>query len=166
GLRFRLPGEAQELRGQRLPGGAGLIYDARAGEGLVVARIITSKGFNLEAFELQEDRTAGWRDGLTAVAQMPGVVRVQASDQTSLISGRRAREFYDEKRHEAAFDAGSAERVSGEGIDPFLHTSFMDLVAEAQDMPVHEMWLTIVLSKEPLSRRIRALGGGLAGFME
>src|SRR5690625_1838928 len=166
GLRFRLPGEAQELRGQRLPGGAGFIYDARTGEGLVVAQIITSKGFNLESFELQEDRTAGWRDGLTAVAQMPGVVRVQASDQTTLISGKRVREFYDEKRHEAARDAGGVERVSGEGIDPFLHTSFMDLMTEAQDMPVHEMWLTIVLSKQALSRRIRALGGGLPGFME
>src|SRR5690625_1626903 len=42
----------------------------------------------------------------------------------------------------------------------------MDLMTEAQDMPVHEMWLTIVLSKEMLSRRIRALGGGLPGFME
>src|SRR5690625_4787969 len=30
GLRFRLPGYAQELRGYRLPGGAGFVYDPRA----------------------------------------------------------------------------------------------------------------------------------------
>lgn len=166
GLRFRLPGQAEEFRGYRLPGGAGFVFDPHAGEGIIVARIVTSKAFDLEAFEVQEDRVGSWRDGLSAVARMPGVARVQASDQTTLISGARVREFYDAKRHEAAAAAGTSDKVSGEGIDPFLHASFVDLMTEAQDMPIHEMWLTVVLSKEPLSRRIRALGGGISGFME
>lgn len=166
GLRFRLPGQAQELRGYRLPGGAGFVYDPVAGEGIVVAKIVTSKAFDLEAFETQEDRTGSWRDGLSAVARMTGVARVQASDQTTLISGSRVREFYDLKGQEAAARAGGARNVSGEGIDPFLHASFGELMAQAQDMPVHEMWLSVVLSKESLARRIRSQGGGLAGFMD
>lgn len=166
GLRFRLPGQAQELRGYRLPGGAGFVYDPRVGEGIVVAKIVTSKAFDLEAFETQEDRTGSWRDGLSAIARMTGVVRVQASDQTTLISGSRVREFYDTKAAEAVVRAGGSRDVSGDGIDPFLHASFGELMAQAQDMPVHEMWLTIVISKDRLMRRIRSQGGGIAGFMD
>ncbi|MGP9586154.1 PrgI family protein [Micrococcaceae sp. AOP34-BR2-30] len=162
GWRFQLPGEAGELLAYELPGGAGFCYDPRTGEGLVSAKIMTSKGFALESFYSQEERTGHWRDGLTAVANLPGVLRMQCSDQTTLISGSRIQRFYESRVEDTLGSGGKA----GAEVDPFLHAGLEDLMTEAQDMPVHEMWLTVVLSKEKLGKRIKVLGGGLSGFME
>ncbi|MGW9550879.1 SCO6880 family protein [Citricoccus zhacaiensis] len=162
GSRFRLPGEANELRVYTLPSGAGFVYDPRRGEGLVCAKINTSRAFSLESFDAQEDRTANWSEAISAIARMPGVVRVQHADQTTLISGSKVMEFYQQKGTEASEDG----RASGEQINPFLHAAFVELMTEAQDMPVHEAWMTIVLSKEKVAKRVKSLGGGLPGFME
>lgn len=161
GARFRLPGEADELRVYTLPSGAGFVYDPRRGEGVVCAKINTSKAFALESFDAQEDRTANWREAISAIARMPGVARVQHADQTTLISGSKVMEFFDAKGAEAA-DEG---RPSGEAVNPFLHAAFVELMAEAQDMPVHETWMTVVLSRDKVAKRIKSLGGGLPGFM-
>ncbi|WMY80041.1 SCO6880 family protein [Citricoccus sp. I39-566] len=162
GARFRLPGEANELRVYTLPTGAGFVYDPRRGEGIVCAKINTSKAFTLESFDAQEDRTANWREAISAIARMPGVARVQHADQTTLISGSKVMEFY----HQKGVEAAAAGRPAGEDINPFLHAAFVELMAEAQDMPVHETWMTIVLSKDKVAKRIKSLGGGLPGFME
>lgn len=37
---------------------------------------------------------------------------------------------------------------------------------QAHGQPVHEMWLTVVLSKDKLADRSRAAGGGLGGMMD
>jgi hypothetical protein len=161
GARLRLPGEANELRVYTLPSGAGFVYDPRRGEGIVCAKINTSKAFALESFDAQEDRTANWREAMSAIARMPGVARVQHADQTTLISGSKVMEFYNAK----GADAAAEGRPSGEAVNPFLHAAFVELMAEAQDMPVHETWLTVVLSKEKVAKRIKSLGGGLPGFM-
>lgn len=161
GSRFRLPGEANELRVYTLPGGAGFVYDPRRGEGIVCAKINTSKAFALESFDAQEDRTANWREAISAIARMPGVARVQHADQTTLISGSKVMEFYNQKSAEATAAGGA----SAEEINPFLHAAFVELMAEAQDMPVHETWMTVVLSRDKVAKRIKSLGGGLSGFM-
>ncbi|HRO31605.1 SCO6880 family protein [Citricoccus sp.] len=161
GARFRLPGEANELRVYTLPSGAGFVYDPRRGEGIVCAKINTSKAFALESFDAQEDRTANWREAISAIARMPGVARIQHADQTTLISGSKVMEFYNAKGAEATGEG----RPSGEAVNPFLHAAFVELMAEAQDMPVHETWMTIVLSRDKVAKRIKSLGGGLPGFM-
>ncbi|NUL44057.1 PrgI family protein [Cellulosimicrobium funkei] len=162
GARFRLPGEANELRVYVLPGGAGFVYDPRRGEGIVCAKINTSKAFSLESFEAQEDRTAHWSETISAIARMPGVVRVQHTDQSTLISGSKVMEYYNHKSAAAT----TAGRASAEQINPFLHAAFVELMAEAQDMPVHETWLTLVFSRDKIAKRIKSLGGGLPGFMQ
>lgn len=162
GARFRLPGEANELKVYTLPNGAAFVFDPRKGEGIVCAKVMTSKGFDLESFDTQEDRTTHWRDGISVAVRLPGVARVQCSDQTTLISGARVKEFY-EVKGQAVVAAGG---VAGASLEPFLHASFEELMAEAQDTPVHEMWMTLVLSREVLSRRIKAQGGGLPAFMD
>ena len=56
---------------------------------MVCARVQTTKAFPLEAFAEQEDRVRAWADVTTAVARVNGVARVQASDQTTIVSGAR-----------------------------------------------------------------------------
>lgn len=162
GSRFRLPGETNELRVYTLPTGAAFVFDPRRGEGMICAKLATSKGFDLESFDTQEDRTGHWRDGISVAARLPGVARVQCSDQTTLVSGSKVKEFYESKAKSTVATGG---RAAGQ-IEPFLHASLEDLMSEATDTPVHEMWMTLVLSRDTLSRRIKALGGGLPAFME
>lgn len=155
--RFVLPGEAHELLAYTLPGGAGMVFNPRRGEALVSAKIRTTKGFDLESFDVQEERTGGWREAISAMMRTEGVVRMQATDQTTLMSSKSVKAWYE--RHSDA-------KGSGDDIDPFLHSSFLDLMDQAQDMPVHEKWLTIVISRGKIAQRIRANGGGLPGMMQ
>lgn len=195
GWKFNLPGEANEVRAYELPGGAGFIYDPRRKEGIVVAQLATRRAFALESLDAQEDRTRGFRDSIKAIAGVPGVARWQMSDQTTMISGSRVKAFYEEKGSEAPLvevevddedaeiygqlaeaedqaDGSTLTRqkvkvpLSGEMVNPWLHESYLDLIEEAQDQPVHELWLTIVLDARQLERRALAAGGGLRGFME
>lgn len=155
--RFVLPGEAHEMLAYTLPGGSGMVFDPRHGEAMVTAKIRTTKGFDLESFNAQEERTGGWREALSALMRTEGVVRVQATDQTTLISSKSVKAWY-ERRSETP--------GAGADIDPFLDSSFKDLMDQAQDMPVHEKWLTIVVARGEVPHRIRANGGGLSGMMQ
>lgn len=155
--RFVLPGEAHELLAYTLPEGAGVVYNPRRGEAMVVAKIRTTKGFDLESFEAQEDRTTGWREAISAMMRTEGVVRVQATDQTTLISSQSVKSWYEQR---------SSVAGAGDDIDPFLHSSFLDLMDQAQDMPVHENWLTIVVARNKVPHRIRANGGGVPGLLQ
>src|SRR5699024_12178788 len=120
------------------PEGAGVVYNPRRGEAMVVAKIRTTKGFDLESFEAQEDRTTGWREAISAMMRTEGVVRVQATDQTTLISSQSVKSWYEQRSRVAG---------AGDDIDPFLHSSVLDLIDQAQVMPVHENWLTILVSR-------------------
>lgn len=170
GERFRLPGEFNEMRVYRLPGGAGLVYDPRRKEAMITAQLETSKAFDLESWEDKEDRTFAFSKAITSVAGIAGLVRMQFSDQTTIISGAKVQRFYDQKRKDAPKiedpETGELIALSGENIDPFLHQSFQDLMAEAQGMTVHDLWLTVVLSKDQLNHKIKSFGGGLEAFME
>lgn len=155
--RFVLPGEAHELLAYTLPGGAGMVFNPRRGEAMVSAKIRTTKGFDLESFDVQEERTGGWREAISALMRTEGVVRVQATDQTTLMSSKSVKAWYERR---------SESEGAGADIDPFLHTSFLDLMDQAQDMPVHEKWITIVIARGRVAQRIRANGGGMPGMMQ
>ena len=156
--RFRLPGVTGELMVYALPNGAGFVWDPRAREAVVVAKVMTSRGFNLESFDAQEERSLSWGAALAAMSRLPGVVRIQASDQTTLISGANVQGFYEGKQEAAG--------ITGEQIDPFLDAAFHELMREAQSMPVHEQWLSLVVSPAKITSQLRALGGGMPALME
>ncbi|WP_344717184.1 SCO6880 family protein [Nesterenkonia halobia] len=168
--RFTLPGELAELTAYELPGGPAFVWDPRHREGIMVAQVSTPKAFGLEAAEDQEGRTRGYRDGLTALAGVEGIDRWVTSDQTTLIAGARIERYYDQKRAKAPTvweeDLEQHVPLSGENVDPFQHSAFIDLMRESGSVPVHEMWLTIVLSEKKLREAITVSGGGIRGFME
>lgn len=170
GYTLALPGEHANLTVYDLPGGAGFIFDPIRKEGIVVARLMARRAFNLESNEDMEDRTRGFRDSLNGLAAVPGVSRVQLSDQTTMVSGSRVKAWYEEKAAEAprvpAANGAGTVPMSGENVNPFLHRSYLDLIEEAEDQPIHEMWVTIVLDVYKLQNRALAAGGGLRGFME
>lgn len=170
GHRLALPGEHAEMKVYDLPGGAGFIFDPKRKEGMIVARLETRRAFRLESDEAMEDRTRGFRDSITALAGIQGVSRVQLSDQTTMISGFRVKSWYEEKSAEAPrvpAPAGTGTvPLSGANVNPWLHNSYLDLIEDAQDQPIHKMWITIVLDATTLERRALAAGGGLRGFME
>ncbi|MGQ7788339.1 SCO6880 family protein [Nesterenkonia sp. K-15-9-6] len=170
GDRFVLPGELAELRAYTLPGGPAFIYDPRAREAVLVAQVTTSKAFKLESGEEQIARTRGFRSGLTTLAGLKGVARWQTSDQTTLISGSRIEAWYAGKQASAPriWDEEIGEEVplSGERVDEFVHQGYLDLIRQANSVPVHEMWLSVVLKADQLTQQILTYGGGLRGFME
>ncbi|WP_261623254.1 SCO6880 family protein [Nesterenkonia marinintestina] len=170
GHRFGLPGEANELIGYELPEGIAFIFDPIRKEGIVCAQLQTSKAFDLESFENMEARTKGFRAAQRAIAEMPGVVRWQLSDQTTLVSGAKVENYFDEHRMEAPLveDEATGEMVpySGPQINAFLDASFRNLMSQAQGMPIHELWMTVVFSATELQDRIESSYGGLRGFME
>ena len=159
GQRMKLPGEFNELQMFQLPGGAAFVYDPRRREAMVSARILTEKAFHLEDSNRVEDRLRAWAAAQTAVAQIPGVIRLQCSDQTTIISGSKVLEWYESRQ-------GREGESTGSDVNPFLDQSFVELMNQAEGQPVHELWMTVVLGQEPLKKRIQANGGRLRGFME
>ena len=141
-----------------MPNGAGFVWDPRAREAVVCAKVMTTRGFDLESFDAQEERSLSWGSSLAALSRLPGVVRIQASDQTTLISGAAVEDFYESKQEGAG--------RTGASIDPFLDQAFRELMKEAQSMPVHEQWLTLVVSPSKITSQVKALGGGTPALME
>lgn len=168
GQRFKLPGELNEMRVFQQPNGAAFIYDPRRKEAVIIAEVMTDKAFNLESFDDQEDRLRAWANVLSALSRVEGVSRIQFSDQTTIISGAKVMAWYERKRLEAPFREVNGEKIqsSGPGVDPILDGSFVNMMNSQEGQPFHEPWLSIVLSREALSRRIQANGGKLRGFME
>lgn len=156
--RLNLPGEFAELLVYALPSGAVLVWDPRTREAIVCAKISTVKAFPLESVESMEDRTRAFSEVLTGLARVPGVALTQMSDQTTRISGTHIRAWY-RRRQEVGEATGAA-------IDPFLHSALDKAMDQAEGQPVHEMWLTVVLSKDRLADRARSAGGGLGGMMD
>ena len=166
--RIRLPGEHAELLAFGLPGGAGMVYDPRSHEAMVVAKVSTTKAFALESQGTKEQRTGFFSDAMNELSSIPGVAWWKLSDQTTLISGRHVKDFYRRKQQEASTVErnGTEVRLAGKEIDPFLDASFESLMTEAQGMPVHEQWMTIALSRAKIAGQITAMGGGIATLME
>lgn len=168
--RLLLPGEFGELLVYQMPGGAAFAYDPTAKEGVIVAQISTHKAFGLESFDNQEARLRAWAEAEATIAGIDGVVRVQMSDQTTIVSGAAVLDHYDHEINNAQVveDPETGERVhqAGEGIDEFLHQSLVDMLSAAEGQPVHGMWMSIVLSQTKLAKRIHSSGRGIRGFME
>lgn len=168
--RMVLPGEFGEILIYQMPGGAAFAYDPTVKEGIVVAQISTQKAFGLESFDDQEARLRAWAETEATIAGIDGVVRVQMSDQTTIVSGAAVREHYEREISRAQLvedpDTGDQIRQAGEGIDPFLHRSLIDMLTDAEGQPVHGMWMTVVMSQARLAKRIHSSGRGIRGFME
>lgn len=168
--RLMLPGEFGELLVYQMPGGAAFAYDPTAKEGIIVAQISTHKAFDLESFDNQEARLRAWAEAEATVAGIDGVLRVQMSDQTTIVSGAAVLDHYEHEVENAQVveDPETGEKVhqAGETIDPFLHQSLVDMLARAEGQPVHGMWMTVVLSQTKLAKRIHSSGRGIRGFME
>lgn len=157
-VRFNLPGMSDEMLVYALPNGAGMAWEPRRREAVVCAKVMTTRGFDLESHDAKEERSLSWGATLAAAATVGGVCRIQASDQTTLISGADVRAFYQGKQEQAG--------ITGADIDPFLDTAFRELMKEAQDMPVHEQWLTLVVSADQIGSQLKQLGGGIPAMME
>lgn len=170
GLRMNLPGEFNELQMFQAPGGAAFVYDPVRKEGTIVAQIVTERALNLESDDHLEDRLRAWADMQSTICRIPGVARVQCSDQTTMIAGTEVYSWYAQKGSEATWVTdpvtGEAVQQSGSHIDPWLAQSFEDLMNQADGQAVHEEWIAIVLSKNVLYKQIQAHGGRLRGFMD
>lgn len=168
--RLMLPGEFGELLVYQMPGGAAFAYDPTAKEGIVVAQISTHKAFGLESFDNQEARLRAWAESEATISGIDGVLRVQMSDQTTIVSGSAVLDHYDHEINNAQViddpDTGEKIHQAGEGIDPFLHRSLVDMLSAAEGQPVHGMWMAVVLSQTKLAKRIHSSGRGIRGFME
>lgn len=170
GKRLYLPGEMNELRLFQLPGGGAFVYDPRRKEAVISAQVMTERALELDSFDRMEDRLRAWAGGLTSISQIPGVERLQFSDQTTIVSGELYASWYEHKRMEAPLveipETGEMVRQSGPEIDPFLDSSLMSLMHQAEGQSVHEQWMSVVLSRERLANEIRSAGGGIRGFMD
>ena len=154
-----LMGEFDELLMYTMPDGTAFVFDPRKREVILTARIATEKAFDLESFDQREGRTKGFKDMLTSVTRMPGVTLCAMSDQTTMISGRHVEAWYEKRQR-------LDDAKTGEAIDPFLHRSFLDAMRREQGMPLHEMWLTVVLSSDTLREQGRSSRRGVGGLME
>lgn len=166
--RIELPGSHAELLVYTLPGGAGMVYDPRSHEAIVVAKLETTKAFSLESTASKEERTSFFADAMNDLGAIPGVAWWKLSDQTTLISGHHVKDFYRSKQETAPLVErdGETVRLAGKAIDPFLDAAFEDLMTEAQGMPIHEQTMTIALSRSKLAGQIASRGGGIATLME
>jgi len=165
---INLPGSHGEMLVYTLPGGAGMVYDPRSHEAMVVAKLETTKAFSLESVGTREERIGFFSDAMNDLSAIPGVAWWKLSDQTTLISGQHVKEFYRDKQSAAAMVERNGETVqlAGKAIDPFLDAAFEDLMTEAQGMPIHEQSITIALSRSKLAGQIASMGGGIATLME
>ncbi|NWN87276.1 MAG: hypothetical protein HLX51_01825 [Micrococcaceae bacterium] len=166
--RINLPGSHAEMMVYTLPGGAGMVYDPRSHEAMVVAKLDTTKAFSLESASTQEGRITFFSDAMNDLSAIPGVSWWKLSDQTTLISGQHVKEFYRHKQDTASLVErnGQEVRLAGQQIDPFLDAAFDNLMTEAQGMPIHEQTITVALSRSKLAGQISSMGGGIATLME
>lgn len=167
--RFNLPGELAELLGYELPDGTAFVYDPVNRYGILAAQVVTENAFVLESEDEQFNRIDAFSAALTALSSQEGVEFVQFTDQTSVVSGAKIRDYYRAKAGQAP--AGNAagtrvEHLSGVDLNPFASQAYENLIANGKGIQEHEGWIVIVLSQKKLERVIKAGGGGLGGFMD
>jgi hypothetical protein len=168
--RLMLPGEFGELLVYQMPGGAAFAYDPTAKEAVVVAQISTHKAFGLESFDNQEARLRAWAEVEATISGMDGVVRVQMSDQTTMVSGQAVLDYYESRVNESDYRVdpvtGEHLRNAGQELNPWLHQGLVEMLASVEGRPVHTRWLSVVLNRDQLTKRIQGAGRGIRGFME
>ena len=167
--RFMLPGELAELLGYELIEGTAFIYDPVNKYGIVAAHVVTENAFTLESEDEKFNRIDAFSSALTALSSQEGVEFVQLTDQTSVVSGAKIRDYYRERAGQAPAGNAAGEPVdhlSAAELNPFASQAYEDLVANGKGIQEHEGWVVIVLSQKKLDRVIKTSGGGLGGFMD
>ncbi|MFP3397177.1 SCO6880 family protein [Brevibacterium sp. SIMBA_078] len=168
--RLVLPGEFAELLMYQLPGGAAFIYDPVAKQAIIIAEIDTHKAFELEEFEGQEDRLRVWAEIEATLSGIEGVAWVQMSDQTTMVSGQAVLDYYESRVNESDYRVdpvtGEHLRNAGQELNPWLHQGLVEMLASVEGRPVHTRWLSVVLNRDQLTKRIQGAGRGIRGFME
>lgn len=157
--RLRLIGEFDELLVYTMPNGDAFVFDPRKKEVILTARIQTEKAFDLESQDSRESRTRGFKDMLTAVTRLPGIQLTAMSDQTTMVSGQHVARWYQNRQQLPGLRTGAK-------VDPFLHSALETAMQREQGMPVHEMWLTVVLSGDGLRDQSKRTGRGVGGLMQ
>jgi hypothetical protein len=165
--RFMLPGELNELLCYELPGGEAFVYDPVNKYGIIAAQVESMNAFALESEDEQINRTEAFSSVLTALSTQEGVEYLQLTDQTSVVSGAKIRDYYKTKGAQAPLVKRDGELVplSGANINSFASHAYEDLVSNGRGIMHHEGWVVVVLSRKKLEKSITAHGGGLAGFM-
>lgn len=167
--RFMLPGELAELLGYELEDGTAFVYDPVNRYGILAAQIRTENAFVLESEDEQFNRIDAFSAALTALSSQEGVEYLQLTDQTSVVSGSKIRDYYRAKA--ALAPAGNAsgepvEHLSAAELNPFASQAYENLVANGKGIQEHEGWIVVVLSQKKLDRVTKTAGGGLGGFMD
>lgn len=167
--RFMLPGELAELLGYELVDGTAFVYDPVNRYGILAAQVATENAFILESEDEQFNRIDAFSAALTALSSQEGIEFVQLTDQTSVVSGAKIRDYYRTKAAQAPAGNASGEAVehlSAGELNPFASQAYENLVANGKGIQEHEGWIVIVLSQKQLDRVIKTAGGGLGGFMD
>lgn len=157
--RLHLIGEFDELLVYTMPNGSAFVFDPRKKEIILTARIQTEKAFDLESFESRESRTRGFKEMLTGVTRLPGIHLASMSDQTTMISGQHVARWYHNRQNLNGVKTGA-------DVDPFLHSSLETAMQREQGMPVHEMWLTIVVGADDVRNQGKPNKRGIGGLMD
>lgn len=156
--RLRLIGEFDELLMYTMPDGEAFVFDPRHKDVIMTARIQTEKAFDLESLESREGRTGGFKNMLTSVTRLPGMRLVSMSDQTTMVSGQHVAKWYRNRQN--------GNGTTGADVDPFLHSSFEEAMQREKGLPVHEMWLTVVIGADALRDQGQGRKRGIGGLME
>lgn len=168
--RLVLPGEFAELLMYQMPGGAAFVYDPVAKQAILIAEIDTHKAFELEEFEGQEDRLRVWAEIEATLGAIDGVAWIQMGDQTTMVSGQAILDYYESRVDEADYRidpvTGDELRNAGADLNPWLHQGLVEMLASVEGRPVHTRWMSIVLNRDQLTKRIHGAGRGIRGFME
>lgn len=166
--RFMLPGELNELLCYEMLSGEAFVYDPVNKYGIVAAQVESMNAFTLEADDDKVNRTEAFSAMLTALSAYEGVAFLQLTDQTSVVSGAKIRDYYRAKGAAApkVLREGEMVPLSGANINPFASQAYEDLVSNGRGIMHHEGWVVLVLSQSKLEKSIKAHGGGLAGFMD
>jgi hypothetical protein len=166
--RFMLPGELNELLCYEMLSGEAFVYDPVNKYGIIAAEVESMNAFALESEDEKVNRTEAFSAMLTALASYDGVAFLQLTDQTSVVSGAKIRDYYRAKGAGAPKVLRGDELVplAGPNINPFASQAYEDLVSNGRGIMHHEGWVVVVLSQTKLEKSIKAHGGGLPGFMD
>lgn len=166
--RLMLPGELNELICYELPAGEAFVYDPVNRYGIIAAQVESTNAFELESDDDQVNRTEAFSAVLTALSAQDGIEFLQLTDQTSVVSGAKIRDYYKAKGAQAPLveRAGDLVPLSGTTINSFASQAYEDLVSGGRGIMHHEGWVVVVLSQKKLEKTITAHGGGLGGFMD
>ncbi|PYI39503.1 hypothetical protein CVS30_06035 [Arthrobacter psychrolactophilus] len=147
-----LPGGLGSLELRQTKEDAAFVVDRQSHEAMAVLRCTTT------SFALLDDddkayAVQAWSRVQTAMAQRPAVARQAIQDYTVPYPSTALREFYDRAKAPTRIeDVRWGDR------------SYLDLIAEAGSVMVHELLVCLVVDTAKARRRIRDAGGDMAGM--